>query len=142
MLYSPPLAGMWRSGYTNGTDGPGPTGPLLVNSSTWFNNLPANNTSFVGDAAYLMDNAGPYETGNLRSWFPYPCNPDNCRDPLVKLAEASTLDVITPSAGDWNTGQDIPGTPRQLNATAEADGSGDITVTWIPPTSHGRLHHG
>ena len=43
------------------------------------NNLPADNNAFEGDAVYLMDLPGAaLGTGNLRAWFPYPCNPDNC----------------------------------------------------------------
>ena len=45
------------------------------------NNLPADNRAFEGDAVYLMEPAGALKTGNLRAWFPYPCNPDNCEDP-------------------------------------------------------------
>ena len=46
------------------------------------NNLPASNNAFEGDAVYLMEPAGGgLGTGNLRAWFPYPCNPDNCGDP-------------------------------------------------------------
>ena len=83
----------------------------------------------TGDVAYLMDNAGPYETGNLRTWFPYPCNPDDCMDPLLgKVA------VLPPDAADWNTGQDLPSAPRQVDVTAAADNTGDISIAWQAPT--------
>lgn len=56
---------------------------------SWFDNLPAPNPDFVGDAVYLMDNAGPYSTGNIRAWYPYPCEPDDCVDPLKGKVDIS-----------------------------------------------------
>ena len=111
-----------------GSDDPA-NGVYYTGGGAWFGNLPADNTSFTGDVAYLMDNAGPYETGNLRTWFPYPCTPDDCTDPLLgKVA------VQPPAAADWNTGQDLPSAPRQVDVSAAADNTGNISITWQPPT--------
>jgi endonuclease YncB( thermonuclease family) len=110
----------------NGADDPG-AGVYYAGDDDWFDNLPADNPYFAGDAAYLMDNAGPYQTGNLRAWAPYPCNPDECADPLK-----GALTVQTPAAGDWRTGVDLPSAPRQVDLAAGSNR--DITVTWQPPT--------
>ncbi|MCU0279819.1 MAG: fibronectin type III domain-containing protein, partial [Candidatus Nanopelagicales bacterium] len=111
-----------------GADDPG-NGVYYTGGGAWFGNLPSDNTSFTGDVAYLMDNAGPYETGNLRTWFPYPCTPDDCTDPLV-----GGVEVIAPVAADWNTGQDLPSSPRQVDVSAATDGTGNISISWQSPT--------
>ena len=113
---------------TAGPDDPA-NGVYYTGGGAWFGNLPADNTSFTGDVAYLMDNAGPYETGNLRTWFPYPCNPDDCIDPLLGKAA-----VLPPDAADWNTGQELPSAPRQVDVTAAADNTGSISIAWQAPT--------
>lgn len=98
-------------------------------ADSWFTNLPVSNPDFVGDAAYLMDDAGSYDTGNLRAWFPYPCDPDDCVDPLRgKVAVGSV---------DRSGGQDVPSAPRDVRAAAASDGSGDLAVTWRVPSSLG-----
>ena len=61
------------------------------------NNLPVDNRAFEGDAVYLMDKAGPYRTGNLRAWFPYPCNPDNCGDVLAGKVDVELQQVSDPA---------------------------------------------
>ena len=63
--------------------------PATADGGSWFDNLPAPNPEFVGDAAYLMDNAGPYSTGNIRAWYPYPCEPEDCVDPLKGKVDIS-----------------------------------------------------
>ncbi len=61
------------------------------------NNLPATNNAFEGDAVFLMEPAGGgLATGNLRAWFPYPCNPDECADP--QAGRAAITDVAVPGA--------------------------------------------
>lgn len=110
------------------------TGPFYTNSSTWFFNLPARNDSFVGDAAYLMDSAGPYQTGNLRAWFPYPCNPDTCdtsaSNPLRGKLEIASIRATDPA-------RRAPSRPQAVVAQAAADGSGSIRVTWKAPADLG-----
>ncbi len=94
------------------------------------NNLPTDNAAFQGDAVYLMDNAGKYETGNLRAWFPYPCNPDDCTDPLQgKLA----VDVVQ----SQDPAQTKPSAPGSVTAVASSDGTGKATVTWAEPVNLG-----
>ncbi len=110
------------AGAVNGADGV----YYLGYEDNWFGNLPADNPDFVGDAVLLMDSAGPLETGNLRTWFAYPCNPDACVDPLKAKVR---IDGV-----DWSEGVDLPSAPRQVDVTSASDGSGDITVTWLPPT--------
>ncbi len=124
-----PARGSIELRMTNGTDDPA-KGIFYAGDDKWFDNLPADNPQFAGDAAYLMDDAGRYQTGNLRAWFPYPCNPDDCRDPLV-----GALAVVPPEDGDWNTGQEPPSAPRQVDVEAGADGS--LGVTWLAPASVG-----
>ena len=103
-------------------------GIFYTNTSTWFDNLPGDNANFVGDAAYLMDAAGGYETGNLRAWFPYPCNPDRCTDPL-----RGSVTVTAAPAGDPVR---APSPPRAVIATAHTDGTG-VTVQWQPSIDSG-----
>ncbi|MGB8022236.1 MAG: fibronectin type III domain-containing protein [Candidatus Nanopelagicales bacterium] len=111
-----------------------PTGPFYVNSSTWFSNLPAKNDSFVGDAAYLMDNAGPYQTGNLRTWFAYPCNPDTCNtsasNPLRGKVAIASIRATEPN-------RRAPSRPQAVVAQSAANGSGTIKVTWTAPADLG-----
>jgi hypothetical protein len=90
------------------------------------NNLPANNKEFEGDALYLLDTAGPYATGNLRAWFPYPCNPDDCTDPL-----AGRVEITRVQAGDPPL--HAPSAPGSRAATATTDGSGDVHLAWAAP---------
>ncbi len=92
----------------------------------WFGNLPADNPDFVGDAVLLMDSAGSLETGNLRTWFAYPCNPDACVDPLRGKVAVEGI--------DWSHGVDKPSAPRQVDVTSADDGSGGLRVTWAAPT--------
>ncbi len=88
------------------------------------NNLPASNNAFEGDAVYLMEPAGGgLGTGNLRAWFPYPCNPDNCGDPQAGNGAQITSIMHAPSA------------PGSVAATANNDGS--IEVTWSAPQDLG-----
>lgn len=124
-----PANGSIEVRYTSGTDDPA-AGIYYTGGDAWFDNLPADNPHFVGDSVYLMDNAGPYETGNMRAWFPYPCNPDECSDPLV-----GALNVVEPTADDWASGQEVPSAPRQVDVTSNAEGS--LDVTWLAPTSVG-----
>jgi hypothetical protein len=89
-------------------DAPPPTGPAedgvyytgvpaTADGGSWFDNLPAPNPEFVGDAAYLMDNAGPYSTGNIRAWYPYPCEPEDCVDPLKGKVDISAWELEPPA---------------------------------------------
>lgn len=87
------------------------------------NNLPADNPAFEGDAVYLMDNAGPHRTGNLRAWFPYPCVPDRCRDPLVGSLAITDVRLVPPATRP-------PSPAGSVAAVASTDGSGNVTVTW------------
>ena len=93
------------------------------------NNLPASNNAFEGDAVYLMEPAGGgLGTGNLRAWFPYPCNPDNCGDPHVgqvsisKVQDAPPPVTKRPSAPGAVAGHGNHGWVRQW-----------MTVTWAAP---------
>ena len=128
-----PKGGVVEIRLTTGTT-PGPTGPFYVNSSTWFNNLPAHNSSFVGDAAYLMDDAGPYETGNLRTWFAYPCNPDTCNDPVNNPLKGG---VAIDSVRATDPARTKPSAPQAVVAQSTLDGSGAVTVSWSPPSDLG-----
>ena len=95
------------------------------------NNLPASNNAFEGDAVYLMEPAGGgLGTGNLRAWFPYPCNPDNCGDPQAGRVQITDLQYTEPPL-------QVPSSPGSVAATATTDGSGSITVRWKPPTDLG-----
>ncbi len=94
------------------------------------NNLPPDNPAFEGDAVYLMDNAGPYKTGNLRAWFPYPCNPDDCRDVLRGVVDM-TLDQVSDPASTR------PSAPGSVTAVASTDGTGTAAVTWAEPVNVG-----
>ena len=94
------------------------------------NNLPADNAAFEGDAVYLMDNAGPYGTGNLRAWFPYPCNPDNCGDVL------SGAITMSHSRARWDARAQAE-QPRLGGRDGEHDGRGTATVTWAHPNDLG-----
>ena len=95
------------------------------------NNLPATNNAFEGDAAYLMEPAGGgLGTGNLRAWFPYPCNPDSCADPLTGKVSITKVQEAAPPFT-------APSAPGSVAATASTDGSGNVAVTWAPPTDLG-----
>ncbi len=94
------------------------------------NNLPVVNDAFEGDAVYLMDTAGSLETGNLRAWFPYPCNPDNCRDPLVGAVDMELVQVSDPP-------YTRPSAPGSVKAVATTDGTGAAVVTWAAPVNLG-----
>lgn len=94
------------------------------------NNLPPDNAAFEGDAVYLMDNAGPYGTGNLRAWFPYPCDPDDCRD-VLRGSLDMTLDQVSDPA------LTKPSAPGEVTAVASTDGTGTATVTWAEPVNLG-----
>jgi hypothetical protein len=95
------------------------------------NNLPAENPAFEGDSVYLMEPAnGQYTTGNLRAWFPYPCNPDDCTDPLEGAITMSTPVLDSPPVR-------TPSDPGSVAATASTDGSGTVTVTWAAPNDLG-----
>ena len=126
-----PAGGSIEVRYTDGANDPA-AGVYYLGADNWFDNLPADNPHFVGDSVYLMDTAGPYQTGNMRAWFPYPCNPDECGDPLV-----GALNVVEPTSDDWNDGQEVPSAPRQVDVTSNAEGS--LDVTWLEPTSVGDL---
>lgn len=112
---------------------------ILVAANTGamgFNNLPANNAFFEGDSLYLMDASGPYSTGNLRSWFPYPCNPDTCADVLKDVVRIGTIQQTTPA-------QRAPSAPGSVAATAATDSDptsatgGRAVVTWQAPQDLG-----
>lgn len=124
-----PAGGAIEVRMTTGDNQPA-QGIFYAGEGPWFDNLPAENEYFEGDAVYLMDDAGSYQTGNLRAAFAYPCNPDDCRDPLT-----GSVSVVTPSAASWRTGQEPPSSPRQVDVTSGA--SGDLTVAWQRPTSVG-----
>ncbi len=94
------------------------------------NNLPASNPAFEGDAMYLMEPAGPFGTGNLRAWFPYPCNPDNCGDPQQGRVSITNVQYTEPPL-------QIPSAPGSVAATASTDGTGSINVQWKPPANLG-----
>ncbi len=95
------------------------------------NNLPAVNNAFEGDAVYLMEPAGGgLGTGNLRAWFPYPCNPDDCGDPQKGKVEITGVQYVEPAP-------QTPSAPGSVAATASTDGTGSITVRWAPPTDLG-----
>ncbi len=51
--------------------------------SQLFANAASADGYFMGDGAYVHDVQPGYAYGNLRSWFTYPCDPANCRDPLL-----------------------------------------------------------
>ncbi len=95
------------------------------------NNLPATNTAFEGDAVYLMEPAGGgLGTGNLRAWFPYPCNPDDCGDPQKGQVEITGVQYVEPAL-------QTPSAPGSVEATASTNGTGSITVRWAPPANLG-----
>jgi endonuclease YncB( thermonuclease family) len=127
------------SGYQTLPDPNGPnTSPIVPPGQTVkvfsgdmnLNNLPADNAAFEGDAVYLMDNAGPNRTGNLRAWFPYPCNPDSCGDPAQGALAITSLGLNPPPVR-------APSAPGVVAATASTDGSGNVTVTWAHATDPG-----
>ncbi len=94
------------------------------------NNLPADNPAFRGDAVYLMEPAGDTRTGNLRAWFPYPCNPDDCTDPLAGAIQIGAVGTTPPATR-------APSPPGAVRATASTDGSGSIGVSWAHSTDPG-----
>ncbi len=95
------------------------------------NNLPADNPAFEGDAVYLMEPANSrHTTGNLRAWFPYPCNPDDCVDPLVGALKMSTPVLDSPPVRK-------PSDPGSVTSTASVDGLGNVTVAWAAPNDLG-----
>ncbi len=124
-----PAAGSIELRLTTGDDRPA-QGVFYADAGPWLDNLPSENEFFEGDAVYLMDDAGNLQTGNLRAAFAYPCNPDDCRDPLK-----GSLSVVTPTPESWQTGQEPPSAPRQVDVSAGVDA--DLTVTWQVPTSLG-----
>lgn len=109
---------------------PGVSFSLAAPVGASFDNLPSDNSKFVGDAAYLMDNTGVFATGNLRTWFAYPCNPDGCQDPLSGKVRIAGLQRIAPSTRE-------PSAPGSVVATASTDGSGNVTVSWAAPIDSG-----
>jgi endonuclease YncB( thermonuclease family) len=67
-----------------GTAGtPGPRDYYMGRDNHVFANFDAADNYFYGDAAYLFDVQPGVEYGNLRAWYHYPCDPDDCWDPLV-----------------------------------------------------------
>lgn len=94
------------------------------------NNLPASNPAFEGDAVYLMEPAGPFGTGNLRAWFPYPCNPDDCGDVL-----SGAITMSAPALD--GTPVRKPSDPGAVSATASTTAAGTATVTWAAPNDLG-----
>ncbi len=126
-----PAGGSIEIRFAKGTHNPA-AGIYYTGKDNWFGNLPIDNSSFTGDAVYLMDAAGPYETGNLRAWGPYPCDPDNCVAGL-----SGKLSVVQPKDADWATGQDTPSAPWGVSVSTAADGSGGVTVSWKAPTYTG-----
>ena len=102
----------------------------VYGQSFGLNNLPADNAAFEGDAVYLMDNAGPYGTGNLRAWFPYPCNPDNCGDVL-----SGGITMSTPALD--GTPIRKPSNPGSVAAEASTTAAGTAVVNWVAPSDLG-----
>lgn len=51
--------------------------------SQLFANSASADGYFMGDGVYVHDAQPGYAYGNLRASFRYPCDPANCRDPLV-----------------------------------------------------------
>ena len=100
---------------------------LVYSGDLNLNNLPADNPAFEGDAVYLLEPAGALATGNLRAWFPYPCNPDECGDPLVGQVSISRVQDTPPPVTN------PPSAPGSVQATATTDGTGTVTVTWAAP---------
>jgi endonuclease YncB( thermonuclease family) len=121
-----PARGSIEVRFRNGVNDPA-AGIYYTSDRNWFDNLPADNPHFAGDSVYLMDNAGSYETGNMRAWFPYPCNPDECRDPL-----RGALSVGKPT---FDNAEVVPSAPRQVDVASGTDGS--LDVIWQEPTSVG-----
>lgn len=129
-----PARGSVRLQFSTGTNNPAAGLYYLGRNEAWFTNLPATNNAFVGDAAYLMDSAGPYETGNLRTWFAYPCNPDSCNDPannpLRGKVRIESIRVGPPPSHE-------PSKPQAVVAQSLADGTSRVTVTWKAPADLG-----
>jgi hypothetical protein len=94
------------------------------------NNLPPDNPAFEGDAVYLMDNASPFKTGNLRAWFPYPCNPDECGDVLQGKVAMQLVQIADPPYTK-------PSAPGSVRAEATTNGTGQATVNWAEPVNLG-----
>jgi len=121
------------SGYRTlpaGTVVPAGSVRMVFSGDMNLNNLPTDNPAFRGDAVFLMDNAGPYRTGNMRAWFPYPCNPDDCGDVLqgrvsMELVQISNPPYTTPSA------------PGSVTAAATTDGTGRVALSWAAPVNLG-----
>lgn len=103
---------------------------LVYSGDMNLNNLPADNSAFVGDAVFLMDDAGKYGTGNLRAWFPYPCNPDSCDDVLTGALTMSSPVLTSPPTR-------APSDPGSVTATASTSAAGSVTVTWAAPNDPG-----
>ena len=70
-----------------------------------FANFDAADNYFYGDAAYLYDVQPGHDYGNLRAWYHYPCDPDDCWDPLVAKLTLRTVQADPPgedkSAGEY-----------------------------------------
>ncbi len=93
-----------------------------------------------GDVAYLMDNAGPYETGNLRTWFPLPVQPRRLHGPAARQGRGP--------APRWRqTGTPVRTCPAHLGRSMSAQRPttrGTISIAWQAPTYVGDSvgHHG
>ena len=110
--------------------GPGQA-KLVFTGDLNLNNLPTDNEAFEGDAVYLLEPAGNgYSIGALRAWFPYPCNPDDCSDPLRGKVTLGTIRASAPP-------EQVPSAPGAVRAFASADGSGRVTVSWAASRSPG-----
>ena len=104
---------------------------LVFTGDLNLNNLPSDNDAFEGDAVYLMEPAtSRLRTGNLRAWFPYPCNPDACTDRLAGRVSVRATQVSDPP-------QERPSAPGSVRAVASTDGTGRVTVSWAAPTNLG-----
>ena len=122
------------SGYRTlpaGTVIPAGQAKLVYTGDLNLNNLPAGNDAFEGDAVYLMEPAtAKLGTGSLRAWFPYPCNPDACTDPLKGKVTISNVRASAPP-------DEAPSAPGSVRVVATTDGTGLVTVSWAAPTSPG-----
>jgi endonuclease YncB( thermonuclease family) len=90
-----------------------------------FANFDATDNYFYGDAAYLYDVQPGHDYGNLRAWYHYPCDPDDCWDPLVAKLTLRTVQADPP-------GVDTAATEyvQIRNSTREAIPLGGYQLRW------------
>ena len=85
-----------------------------------FANFDAADDYFYGDAAYLFDVQPGYDYGNLRAWYHYPCDPDDCWDPLVGKLTLATVRADPP--GDDTAAREYLEVRNTTNATLALGG--------------------